>query len=81
MPWIRNQASAHGSCLSLEDRARLEHTIRLIYRAQMAIENSSRVVEQVEHQLEILERRARQRRHDHAALMARMHKTLDRPLE
>jgi len=39
------------------------------------------VVEQVEHHLEMLERRARQRRHDHAALMARMHWILDRPLK
>jgi hypothetical protein len=44
----------------------------------MAIEHSSRVVEQAEHQPEMLERRARQRRHDHASLMARMHKILDR---
>jgi acetolactate synthase small subunit len=63
----------------LEDRARLEHTIRLICRAWMAIEHSNRVVEQAEHQLERLEARARQRRHDHVALMARMHKILDRP--
>jgi hypothetical protein len=57
------------------------NTIRLIYRTQMAIGHSSRVVEQAEHHLEMLERRVRQRRHDHAALMARMHEILDRPLE
>lgn len=40
---------------SLEDRIRLEHTIRVVCRARMAIEHSSRVVEQAEHQLERLE--------------------------